>query len=267
MTNERPIKTPEELTEALKEAWKRIEAKKKRPHSGGNVSRRVADLANSKDSTDGVDGTKTKTKTKKSYTTGNLGDLGRKTAELSKQARKMGIDFNPNDDKETKTKKEKDENTHKKQEARKRQLFEKIKLPSGMELHQEGPSWVLISKNGSQRTDVTDIMSTIDKFNRDVDAKNDQNRLQNDAEKGVDKAAEVNKKDGSLPIIEDSDKVQMIEMVLPSIKNPDGEQLFKDEDIPKIAGIVVELEEREKQNNQNGQSPLRRAYEAKGPER
>ena len=73
-----------------------------------------------------------------------------------------------------------------------KEMFSKVTLPSGMEIHQEGPQWVLVSKDGKQRTDVTDVMNTIDKYNREVDAANEENRMQNEAQSSVDKAADAN---------------------------------------------------------------------------
>ena len=62
-----------------------------------------------------------------------------------------------------------------------KEAFAKVKLPSGMEVHQEGPKWVLVGKNGA-RTDITDCMNAIDEYNKSVDA-------ENAAQKGVNEAS------------------------------------------------------------------------------
>ena len=120
-----------------------------------------------------------------------------------------------------------------------KEMFSKVKLPSGMEIRQEGPSWVLLSKDGKQRTDITDVMNTIDKFNRNVDEANEQNRMQNAAQSGVDKAVDVNKKDEGLKVNETNDKVKVVGEALPNVKDVDGKQVFKPEDCKIIAEIAI----------------------------
>ena len=116
-----------------------------------------------------------------------------------------------------------------------KEMFSKVKLPSGMEIHQEGPQWVLVSKDGKQRTDVTDVMNTIDKFNQNVDAANEQNRMENAAQSSVDKAADVNKGKE----ITTEGKVAAVEQSLPNIKGMDGQAVFKPEDVKAVAETAI----------------------------
>ena len=127
------------------------------------------------------------------------------------------------------------ENSPEKQEAKMKEMFSKVKLPSGMEIHQEGPQWVLVSKDGKQRTDVTDVMNTIDKFNQNVDAANEQNRMENAAQSSVDKAADVNKGKE----ITTEGKVAAVEQSLPNIKGMDGQAVFKPEDVKAVAETAI----------------------------
>ena len=171
-----------------------------------------------------------------------LGDLAKKGNALEKKAKEAGIDFTrPNKEKDDKAKedekkKEKEkENSPEKQEAKMKEMFSKVKLPSGMEIHQEGPQWVLVSKDGKQRTDVTDVMNTIDKFNQNVDAANEQNRMENAAQSSVDKAADVNKGKE----ITTEGKVAAVEQSLPNIKGMDGQAVFKPEDVKAVAETAI----------------------------
>ncbi|MBQ5323680.1 MAG: hypothetical protein J6J07_09645, partial [Oscillospiraceae bacterium] len=115
--------------------------------------------------------------------------------KIAKAEEKHGIKLSKlsKDGKENNKDKEKDEQKKdkaiQKAEAKMKEMFSKIKLPSGMEIHQEGPQWVLVSKDGKQRTDVTDVMNTIDKFNRNIDATNEANRVQNAAQGKADNVA------------------------------------------------------------------------------
>lgn len=275
--NERRANTPEEREAALREALARI-----RPQIIANparrpVSERVGAIAARPDEpvTSNV-----KAKPKKSM---GLAEMGRMTRSLDERARREGIEIsrptNEKNEKEKNKEKDKDKdkkNTPEKQEEKMRKMFAKVKLPSGMELHQEGPQWVLISRDGRQRTDVTDVMNTIDNFNHNVDAANEQNRMQNAAQSSVDNAAGINKKNEGLTVSETSDRVQMIGQALPTVKDANGAQLFKPEDIRAIAETAVnfsnekalleklrdpraleEMRKRERRNEQNAEA-LRR---------
>lgn len=233
---DRKVKTPEELKAQLEEAMKRLRPKIVENNSKGAVLGRLNNLANRPDEAKSVEKKKDKVKPL------GLKDLAKKGNTLDKKAKDSGIEISrPAQEKDDKNKeqdkkKEKEkENTPAKQEAKMKEMFSKVKLPSGMEIHQEGPQWVLVSKDGKQRTDVTDVMNTIDKFNRNVDAANEQNRMQNAAQSGVDKAADINKKDQGLNISETSGRVQMVEEVLPKVKGVDGQPVFKPEDVKAVA--------------------------------
>ncbi len=181
-------KSEEELKKQLDEAMKKLRPQLLEAKSKGSVADRVGKLANRSDD-------ETKVVAKEKAKPLGLSDLAKKGKELDKKAKEANIDITrptaKKDDKskenEQEKKKEKEkENTPEKQEAKMKEMFSKVSLPSGMEIHQEGPQWVLVSKDGKQRTDVTDVMSTIDKFNQNVDAANEQNKMQNVAQNGVD---------------------------------------------------------------------------------
>lgn len=275
MSNERKVKSPEEREAALKEALARIrpqilETPRKEP-----VSKRVVKFAN-RNIEAPVD-----TIHKSPQKPMNLARLAERDNDFNRRAADAGFrnpqeignkDKDKNKDKEKEKEKEK-ENTPEKQEAKMKEMFSKVKLPSGMEIRQEGPQWVLVSKDGNQRTDVTDVMNTIDKFNRNVDAVNEQNRMENAAQSGVDKAADINKKDNGLQVSETSGRVQMVGEALPMVKDINGEQLFKPEDIRAVAETAInfsnekalleklkdpkELEELRKRNDRNEQAAER----------
>ena len=188
MENEYRLKSPEERQAALEEALKRV-----RPHVMGQnepVGRRLEQFANRQVDDHSKDENAAKRDTKPM----SLSEMAKKGAELEKKAEKAGIDLSTpglskdieekQKAKEKEKEKEKDKDKEKekeltpeKQEQKMKEMFSKVKLPSGMEIHQEGPSWVLVSQDGKQRTDVTDVMNTIDKFNRNVDAANEGNAM------------------------------------------------------------------------------------------
>ena len=182
--------------------------------------------------------------------------MAKKGTELEKKAEKAGIDLKgpglakdiEEKNKEKKKEKEKDkekELTPEKQEQKMKEMFSKVRLPSGMEIHQEGPSWVLVSKDGKQRTDVTDVMNTIDKFNRNVDAANEENRMQNNVQNSADRAVDASQKDlmknDGLQINEISGKATMIGDALPMVKDIDGNQVFKPEDVKAVAETALAI--------------------------
>ena len=159
-------KTPEERKAALEEALRRV-----RPVVLGHnepVGKRLEQFANRP-----IDEQTKTSDRKKALKPLSLAEMAKKGTELEKKAEKAGIDLKgpglakdiEEKNKEKKKEKEKDkekELTPEKQEQKMKEMFSKVRLPSGMEIHQEGPSWVLISKDGKQRTDVTDVMNTID---------------------------------------------------------------------------------------------------------
>jgi hypothetical protein len=174
-------------------------------------------------------------------------------------------------DKDKDNDKEKEKDPVQKQEQKMKEMFSKVKLPSGMEIHQEGPQWVLVSKDGKQRTDVTDVMNTIDKYNRDVDAANNENKMQNEAQSHVDKAADVNKNDKMQGDISE-DKMSTVSEALPQVKDMDGKQVFNPEDIEAVAKTALsasdekamlaklkdtkaleEMQERDRKNNRRAE--------------
>lgn len=256
MENEYRLKSPEERQAALEEALKRV-----RPHVMGQnepVGRRLEQFANRQVDDHSKDENAAKRDTKPM----SLSEMAKKGAELEKKAEKAGIDLSTPGlskdieekqkakEKEKEKEKEKDKDKEKekeltpeKQEQKMKEMFSKVKLPSGMEIHQEGPSWVLVSQDGKQRTDVTDVMNTIDKFNRNVDAANEENRMQNDAQSSAEKAVDASQKDamqnGGLGIDSNSDKVAMVSEALPMVKDMDGAQVFNPEDIQKVAETAL----------------------------
>ncbi|MBP3687663.1 MAG: hypothetical protein J6J35_04775 [Alphaproteobacteria bacterium] len=172
--------------------------------------------------------------------------------KIAKAEEKHGIKLSKlsKDGKENNKDKEKDEQKKdkaiQKAEAKMKEMFSKIKLPSGMEIHQEGPQWVLVSKDGKQRTDVTDVMNTIDKFNRNIDATNEANRVQNAAQGKADNVAnnvanDANRtdimKDSGFKVNATNDKAMMVGEVLPKVKDVNGNQVFKPEDAKAVAEI------------------------------
>lgn len=243
-------KTPEERRAALEEALKRV-----RPVVLGHnepVSKRLEQFANRPTNEDSLSNDALK-KEKKPL---SLEELARKGAELEKKAEKAGIDLKSpvsskdieekNKEKEKEKDKDKEkEMTPEKQEQKMKEMFSKVTLPSGLEIHQEGPSWVLVSKDGKERTDVTDVMNTIDKYNKSVDVANEENRMQNAAQSGVDKAAGEHNKNMEAKGVDaiHEDKVSSVEQALPSVKDVNGNDVFKPEDIRAVAETAVSFAE------------------------
>ena len=242
-------KTPEERKAALEEALRRV-----RPVVLGHnepVGKRLEQFANRP-----IDEQTKTSDRKKALKPLSLAEMAKKGTELEKKAEKAGIDLKgpglakdiDEKNKEKKKEKEKDkekELTPEKQEQKMKEMFSKVRLPSGMEIHQEGPSWVLVSKDGKQRTDVTDVMNTIDKFNRNVDAANEENRMQNNVQNSADRAVDASKKDlmknDGLQINEISGKATMIGDALPMVKDLDGNQVFKPEDVKAVAETALAI--------------------------
>ena len=244
-------KTPEERKAALEEALRRV-----RPVVLGHnepVGKRLEQFANRP-----IDEQTKTSDRKKALKPLSLAEIAKKGTELEKKAEKAGIDLKgpglakdieeKNKEKKKEKEKEKDkekELTPEKQEQKMKEMFSKVRLPSGMEIHQEGPSWVLVSKDGKQRTDVTDVMNTIDKFNRNVDAANEENRMQNNVQNSADRAVDANQKDlmknDGLQINEISGKATMIGDALPMVKDIDGNQVFKPEDVKAVAETALAI--------------------------
>lgn len=239
MSNERPNRTQEERAQALEEALKRVRPvvlEHKEP-----VNKRIEALANRK-----IDEQQKETQAKEAKKPMSLEEMAKRTNDFDRRAEQAGIDWkkpeNGKEKDEQKNEKENDkdkEMTPEKQEQKMKEMFSKVKLPSGMEIHQEGPQWVLVSKDGKQRTDVTDVMNTIDKYNRNVDEANNENRMQNQAQSSVDRAAEADKKDNGLQVSETSGKVQIVGDALSNVKDVDGNQVFKPEDIKAVAETAL----------------------------
>lgn len=242
-------KTPEERKAALEEALRRV-----RPVVLGHnepVGKRLEQFANRP-----IDEQTKTSDRKKALKPLSLAEMAKKGTELEKKAEKAGIDLKgpglakdiDEKNKEKKKEKEKDkekELTPEKQEQKMKEMFSKVRLPSGMEIHQEGPSWVLVSKDGKQRTDVTDVMNTIDKFNRNVDAANEENRMQNNVQNSADRAVDASQKglmkNDGLQINEISGKATMIGDALPMVKDIDGNQVFKPEDVKAVAETALAI--------------------------
>ena len=244
-------KTPEERKAALEEALRRM-----RPVVLGHnepVGKRLEQFANRP-----IDEQTKTSDRKKALKPLSLAEMAKKGTELEKKAEKAGIDLKgpglakdieeKNKEKKKEKEKEKDkekEITPEKQEQKMKEMFSKVRLPSGMEIHQEGPSWVLVSKDGKQRTDVTDVMNTIDKFNRNVDAANEENRMQNNVQNSADRAVDASQKDlmknDGLQINEISGKATMIGDALPMVKDIDGNQVFKPEDVKAVAETALAI--------------------------
>ena len=252
MEREVKLKTEEEKKAALEAALSRV-----RPIVKANVADketsvigRLSKLANAPLEKE-QEKDKEQNKNKKPL---SLIDIAKKQADLDKEAKKHGIDPTSKkagkDEKEDAKEKEKDKKKDKekedpvaKKEKEMKEMFSKVKLPSGMEIHQEGPSWVLISKDGKQRTDITDVINTIEKFNSSVDEANEQNRKHNAAQSGVDKAVDVNKKDEGLKVNETNDKVRIVGEALPNVKDVEGKQVFAPEDLKKVAETAINFAE------------------------
>ena len=229
-------KTEADRKAALEEALKRV-----RPVVLGHnepVGKRLEHFANRPVNEDSLSHDALK-KEKKPL---SLEELAKKGAELEKKAEKAGIDLkSPVSSKEIEEKgKEKE-----KEKDKEKEMFSKVNLPSGLEIHQEGPSWVLVSKDGKERTDVTDVMNTIDKYNKSVDVANEENRMQNAAQSSVDKAAgehDKNMEAKGVDAIHD-DKVTSVEQALPLVKDVDGNSVFKPEDVKAVAETAVSFAE------------------------
>lgn len=247
MEREVKLKTEEEMKAALDAALARVRpVVKANVEKDNSVMGRLSKLANAPLEKE-QEKDKEQNKTKKPL---SLVDIAKKQADLDKKAKEHGIDPGYKKNKKDEKEEDKEKNIDKKKEKEKedpvakkekemKEMFSKVKLPSGMEIRQEGPAWVLISKDGNLRTDITDVMKTIEKFNSSVDEANEQNKKHNAAQSGVDKAVDVNKKDEGLKVNETNDKVRIVGEALPNVKDADGKQVFAPEDIKKVAETAI----------------------------
>ncbi len=239
----RPLKTPEERQEALKKALERVHLKVL--ERSDSVNGRLEKFANRT-----VDEhIKDENHKKKEIKPMSLAEMAKYGMDLEKKAEEANIRLGKpelsKDIEEKQKAKEKEKNKEKekekemtpeKQEQKMKEMFSKVKLPSGMEIHQEGPSWVLVSQDGKQRTDVTDVMNTIDKFNKDIDAANEENRLRNETQNSADQA--VNAAQTEAKNVTDN-KVAMVSGALPLVHDMDGKQVFNSMDIEKVAETAL----------------------------
>jgi hypothetical protein len=233
-------KTPEvELAEALERLKLKLSTPETKKESIKGVASRLGQIG--QHAAENKNNEKDKKKT--SNTKQNLGQLARATNENQKKQEKVGrITEKPaekNDDK-NKDKNEKNKTPAEKQEAKMKEEFSKIKLPSGMEIHQEGPQWVLISQDGKQRTDVTDVMNCIDKYNRSVDTANAQNKISNGAKNVAGQVTEGTTVKDGIPSTDNKDrKIQDVSRCLPILKDVNGHAVFKPEDVKAVAEVGI----------------------------
>lgn len=246
MVQEVKLKTEEERKAALEAALSRIRpVVKANVEKDNSVMGRLSKLANGPLEKE-QEKDKEKNKNKKPL---SLVDMAKKQADLDKEAKKHGIDptskkaekDEKDKDKEKDTDKKKDkekEDPVAKKEKEMKAKYEHVKLPSGMKLCQEADKWVLYNEDNTQKTDVTDVMDNIDKYNRNVDEANKQNGIQNAVQSGVDKAVDTNKKEAS----SDRDrKIQVVAEALPNVKDVEGKQVFKPEDMKKVAETAIDF--------------------------
>ena len=107
---------------------------------------------------------------------------------------------------------------------------------------------------------------------------NNENKMQNEAQGHVDKAADVNKKDEGLMVNETNGKVRMVGEALPNVKDVEGNQVFKPEDMEAVAKTALsasdekailsklkdtkaleEMQERERKNNRKADEATQKA--------
>ena len=245
MEKEVKLKTDEEKKAALEAALARVRpVVKANVEKDNSVMGRLSKIANA---TPEKEQEKAKAKDKKPL---SLIDMAKKQADLDKEAKKHGVDpvskkskkDEKEDDKENSKEKDKKKDKEKedpiaKKEKEMKEMISKAKRPGGIDIKEEGSSWVLYSADGKHKTDVTEIMEAIDKFNRNVDDVNEQNRMQNAAQSGVDKAVDTNKKEAS----SDRDrKIQIVAEALPNVKDVDGKQVFTPEQAKDFAEIAID---------------------------
>ena len=245
MVQEVKLKTEEERKAALEAALARVRpVVKANVEKDNSVMGRLSKIANAAPEKE-QEKDKAKAKDKKPL---SLIDMAKKQADLDKEAKKHGIDPTSKkagkDEKEDAKEKDKDKKKDKekedpvaKKEKEMKEMISKARRPGSIDIKEEGSSWVLYSADGKHKTDVTEIMEAIDKFNRNVDDVNEQNRMQNAAQSGVDKAVDTNKKEAS----SDRDrKIQIVAEALPNVKDVDGKQVFTPEQAKDFAEIAID---------------------------
>ena len=247
MEKEVKLKTDEEKKAALEAALARVRpVVKANVEKDNSVMGRLSKIANATPEKE-QEKDKAKAKDKKPL---SLIDMAKKQADLDKEAKKHGVEpvskkskkDEKDDDKENSKEKNKKKDKEKedpiaKKEKEMKEMISKAKRPGGIDIKEEGSSWVLYSADGKHKTDVTEIMEAIDKFNRNVDDVNEQNRMQNAAQSGVDKAVDTNKKEAS----SDRDrKIQIVAEALPNVKDVDGKQVFTPEQAKDFAEIAID---------------------------
>lgn len=235
--------TEEEKKVRIEEAIAKLrEDLKKRPSKSGPVQDRLKGFA-----TRDVASTDTIGMPKQQKPI-NLKEAAKKENKTIKEATAAGIQLGkptPTSDKDkdkTKEKekekekdKDKEKDPVKQQEAKMKEAFSKIKLPSGMEIHQEGPQWVLVSKDGKQRSDITDVMNSIDKYNRKVDEANGVDSAQAAAQAQVDKKADPMKADAQT-----TERAGKIAPLLVEVKDTSGKPVFDPQDLQKVAETGIQ---------------------------
>ena len=245
MVQEVKLKTEEERKAALDAALARVRpVVKANVEKDNSVMSRLSKIANAAPEKE-QEKDKAKAKDKKPL---SLIDIAKKQADLDKEAKKHGVDpvskKSKKDEKEDAKEKDKDKKKDKekedpvaKKEKEMKEMISKARRPGSIDIKEEGSSWVLYSADGKHKTDVTEIMEAIDKFNRNVDDVNEQNRMQNAAQSGVDKAVDTNKKEAS----SDRDrKIQIVAEALPNVKDVDGKQVFTPEQAKDFAEIAID---------------------------
>ncbi len=250
MEKEVKLKTDEEKKAALEATLARVRpVVKANTEKDNSVMGRLAKLAKAEPEKEQENGKK---KDKKPL---SLDELAKKQADLDKKAKKHGVDpvskkskkDEKEDDKENSKEKNKKKDNEKKNEdpiAKKEKemkaKYEKVALDSGCKICQEGPAWVMYSKDEKQKTDITSVMEAINKFNRGVDEANEQNKLNDKAQGTTVKPTNAPKKDGNTTDIDRETKIQIVAEALPNVKDVEGKQVFNPEDCKKIAEIAID---------------------------
>lgn len=199
-------------------------------------------------------------KAKKKLDKLNMAQVAKRERDAAKGIKDANdsISKNPKSKEKEKKKKENEKDNTSSKDAQKAKLAEHIKLPSGLQIRQDGPNYVLVSqgKDGKeQTTPINDIMNEIDKYNKSVDAKNAATLAQSNVQKGVDDKAKGMKPDGqglptngvtgnvqlkgdsqSLPTIPASQQAEAENIV----KNIGGDRI-KPEDVKEVAKTAMEL--------------------------
>ena len=161
-----------------------------------------------------------------------LGELAKKQKDWDKKAEKAGIDGHDGDKKSPEEKKS----------QQKAKVLSTIKLPSNMEIHEQADKWVLVSKTTpEQRTDITDVMNAVARYNSNVEAVNSANAIAGAVQGSIDgKAQEADKKAEGLTVNANSGNVVLIGEALKDVKDVNGAPVFKPEDVEKVAQVALD---------------------------